>query len=515
MISSIVQKLNKSFGSPNSDASENSPNAKMPPMKSKKPCKLCKGAGCCILCDREDAWENMVYCTNKTHRVHLLHHSCDNLTPDMLKHIKDYFCPNCRADQYKVTFYKKTSTSKVKEISEILNLEKSIDSLNMSLENLEKNVKTSSLRTTKKPEKPPISNDCKDDRDVSKDDVDVSKDDVDVSKDDGDVTKDDEDVNKDDGDVSKVDGGVSKEDGDVSKDEENVSKAEGDVSNNILDASKHTFSRESLNNDSFLEKFPGQVPRHTPTSESDSDDSCNFSRTSTNILAFQEREQYLTSTISHLAKKLQEQNQEKNNLKNIIEGQENEIISLQALNTKFELELDEAGAVIAVTDSELKNTKKLLKIVEEQLTESKKPLPIDTNEMYSHPPIEVFELYKKEMNLSKTKTSQIKTLLGELNIYKKNYSDLKKENDDLRLKVVNLKEEDIDKKILNYTIEENRKLEYKIKIQKERQVRIGTEFKQELEFLEKIEEENKKLREKVQTLEKKPMMIPWYLLETC
>ena len=40
----------------------------------------------------------------------------------------------------------------------------------------------------------------------------------------------------------------------------------------------------------------------------------------------------------------------------------------------------------------------MLKILEEQLTESKKPLPKDTNEMYSHPPppTEVFALYKKE-----------------------------------------------------------------------------------------------------------------------
>ena len=57
--------------------------------------------------------------------------------------------------------------------------------------------------------------------------------------------------------------------------------------------------------------------------------------------------------------------------------------------------------------------------MEEQLFELVKPLPIDSSEMYSHPPMEVFELYKKESILSKNKTAQIKTLLGELKIYKK------------------------------------------------------------------------------------------------
>ena len=125
MFSSIVQKLNKSFGSANSDVTEASPNKmspnsssptstdtspinKDPPVKSKKPCNLCRGAGCCVLCDREDEWEDMVYCTNKTERRHLIHHSCDNLTPEIVKHIKQYFCPNCRLDgNFEITFKKK------------------------------------------------------------------------------------------------------------------------------------------------------------------------------------------------------------------------------------------------------------------------------------------------------------------------------------------------------------------------------------------------------------------------
>ena len=285
------------------------------------------------------------------------------------------------------------------------------------------------------------------------------------------------------------------------------------INNEGVDSS----SDESFH-DSFLSEFPGQIPnspKNTDNSklseilDSDGDDSLGSSQTSSKFsTSFQnslkEREKTLLNTIRSLAKKLQDENQEKTNLKNIIEGQEKEIISLQRDNFKIELELDEAETVIANTDLELKNTKTKLKFTEELLMESKNAIfPLNLGEIFKHQPHEIFELYVKELNQSKTKTSQIKTLLGEIKLHKKNFSDLKKENDDLRLKVVNLKEEDIDKKILNYTIEENRRLEYKIKIQKERHIRLGTEFKDEMEVFAQTEEENKKLKEKILNLEKK------------
>ena len=147
MFNSIVQKLNKSFGGTNPDESEKmspknrtssnpEPNAKKSienesPAKSnacistsdpkeshpkrKKPCNLCKGAGCCVKCDMDDEWDNMLYCTNKSERKHLIHHSCDNLTPDLIKHINHYFCPNCRSEgKFQVTFYKKNQCCKEK-----------------------------------------------------------------------------------------------------------------------------------------------------------------------------------------------------------------------------------------------------------------------------------------------------------------------------------------------------------------------------------------------------------------
>ena len=184
-------------------------------------------------------------------------------------------------------------------------------------------------------------------------------------------------------------------------------------------------------------------------------------------------------------------------------------MSLQRENFKFELVLDKAETVIANTETQLNDLKKKLKLTEEQLNESCKAyLPLNPNEIYQVPPMEVYELYKKEKSLSEVKTTQIKNLLGDLKLRKKILSDMKEENEDLRLKVVNLKEEDIDKKILNYTIEENRKLEYKIKMQKERHVRLGSEFKAEMEHFAQTENENKILKEKIQQLEKKRMTSP-------
>ena len=178
MLSNIVQKLNKSLTSPNSDVTEQSP------IKSKKPCKLCKGAGCCILCDRPDGWENMVYCSNKDDGLHLLHHSCDNLTPEMVKLIKNYYCPNCRADgQFEVTFYKKASAAKISEISDILNLEKIGKTNEQPLKKPGKNPTNLNLESAEKqPAEPHPA------VDLGKDEVEVGEEVIELSKD-GDAGK--------------------------------------------------------------------------------------------------------------------------------------------------------------------------------------------------------------------------------------------------------------------------------------------------------------------------------------
>ena len=124
MMQSVSNILNKSFGS--NKSSPEKTDSKLPPKKAtnkvqpKKPCKLCKGAGCCTLCDRGDDWENMVYCSNKTTSTHLVHHSCDNLTPEVVRVIKDYYCPECRLDNFEIVFYKKTSSAKQEEIKNLL-----------------------------------------------------------------------------------------------------------------------------------------------------------------------------------------------------------------------------------------------------------------------------------------------------------------------------------------------------------------------------------------------------------
>ena len=52
--------------------------------------------------------------------------------------------------------------------------------------------------------------------------------------------------------------------------------------------------------------------------------------------------------------------------------------------------------------------------------------PLNLGEIFKHQPHEIFELYVKELNQSKTKTSQIKTLLGEIKLQKKTFLTSKK-----------------------------------------------------------------------------------------
>ena len=121
MLSKIAQKLNKSFTGPKSNSPNNSP--------PREPCSICKGLGCCNVCDRDDYWDDLIYCSNKKEN-HVLHYACDNLSPDTVKFIKQYYCPKCRLDgNFEVTFYKKTSLAKQNEISKVLKLEKTIEVL--------------------------------------------------------------------------------------------------------------------------------------------------------------------------------------------------------------------------------------------------------------------------------------------------------------------------------------------------------------------------------------------------
>ena len=113
-----------------------------------------------------------------------------------------------------------------------------------------------------------------------------------------------------------------------------------------------------------------------------------------------------------------------------------------------------------------------------------------------------FSCLKKNQPFLEKKSAQIKCLQAENRSYKKSIGELRDTNEELRLKVQNLKEEDINKRILNFAIEENRGLECKIKIQKERNVMLGLDFKEQSEKLNQLEVENKQLKEKLLSLKK-------------
>ena len=64
----------------------------------------------------------MLYCSNESERVHLVHHSCDNLTEELSRLISENYCPNCRLDtNFVINFYENTSTTKKEEIMGLLN----------------------------------------------------------------------------------------------------------------------------------------------------------------------------------------------------------------------------------------------------------------------------------------------------------------------------------------------------------------------------------------------------------
>ena len=115
MLSKLAQKLNKSLTSSRPNSPNNSPPREI--------CSVCKGQGCCTLCDRGDYWDDLVYCSNKNCN-HVAHYACcDNLSAETVKFIKHYYCPKCRLEgNFEVTFYAKTSAAKQNEIKNLLQI---------------------------------------------------------------------------------------------------------------------------------------------------------------------------------------------------------------------------------------------------------------------------------------------------------------------------------------------------------------------------------------------------------
>ena len=80
--------------------------------------------------------------------------------------------------------------------------------------------------------------------------------------------------------------------------------------------------------------------------------------------------------------------------------------------------MEEAEAVIGKTGLDLGEIKEKYESLDKVYKELKF-LNINPSEAYEHPPMEVFEFYKKESILSKKKSVQIKCLLEENKSYKK------------------------------------------------------------------------------------------------
>ena len=128
--------------------------------------------------------------------------------------------------------------------------------------------------------------------------------------------------------------------------------------------------------------------------------------------------------------------------------------------------MEEATRVFQDFETVLENTNQKLNLTENLYLECCKKIEIDPSEMYQFPPNEVYVMYKKQNDLFKKQSENVKELLGEIDSNKKQLKIQKTENDDLREKISKLIENDINRKILDFTIDENKKLQKKLKYKK-------------------------------------------------
>ena len=223
----------------------------------------------------------------------------------------------------------------------------------------------------------------------------------------------------------------------------------------------------------------------------------------------------LTEIISNLRNKLKKMYAENLELKKQLANQNcitsfeetnqllrDKINKLEDEKIKTELEMEEVTTVFQDFETLLENTNRKLNFTEKLYNECRKKIEIDPSEMYQFHPNEVFVMYKKQNELFKKQSENVKVLIGEVESNKKLLKIQKNENEELKTKISKLIENDINKAILNFTIDENKKLNKKIEIQKERYIKYGYHFKIEMQKLEKFISENKKLKNKISDLEK-------------
>ena len=555
MFDNLVQKLNKSFSSNKSNSPEKTESqVNIPPEKSKSTCKSCKGAGCCTLCDKEDEWEDMIWCANKEGGNHLLHYSCDNLTPELVRLIKVYYCPQCRLDEnFQVLYYKKTSLAKKNEINKLLNLKQTPTDPSKTTKKSKLDYNQSTPQTGTLIEKSISVNDQGENSHPDTNpnpDIPTEKPNAsDASSPTLNAKINEEVKSPSASDASSTMPHTNLENTPVVE-KENLSDSENDEVTSLTasDASSATSSSDNESfRDSFAEEFPGQVANDTivldseksPTQAFDKStplvenkksickflalSGCKYTKHSKDDKMANEfydesdvvHEGYpldqkkllsenksLMNSVVALNQRLKNVNKEYVEAKTIVEKIKLEKDELLRDNFKLELELDEAVTIMNNKENELENKTIQFNIVESQCQEIIKTLIIEPSEMYALTPQEVYELYKKQKLLIDKQSNQIKKLLGEKASHKKAQLELETENNELRENLVILTEADIDRKILDFTIEQNKRLENKMKIQKERHINLGLEIKNEMEKCDMIKNENISLKQQIKSLEK-------------
>ena len=260
----------------------------------------------------------------------------------------------------------------------------------------------------------------------------------------------------------------------------------------LIDVSNSQYHNPHLNLQSFSKPLLDDSSERNPFSES-----MRTNEKLTEIInTLTDKVTSLSKENLELKKQLNSQNCVKS-LENTIELQSDKIKQLEYENLKMVLEVEEAATLLNDLINKFENREENYKITESLYNEAKKTIEINENEMYTFPPKEVYGLYLKQKVLFERQSTEINTLLGEKQISKKSISDLKTENEELKTKISNLTDEDINKAILSFTIEENNKLKRKLDLQREKNINLAFEHRAEMKKLDKIENENKILRKKI------------------
>ena len=448
-------------------------------------CKACQNYGCCQIC-RKIPCDNSIRCSAKSCQK-WTHYECGNTNEEETESMRIYYCPPCKESNplLKNIFYKNKSKSKkitqTKSKSEKLKKKKLKNSQKSKTKKLEKTCNLSDPKI--EVSKTSISNETPPDREILGNLKLISP---------------EKEKNSQLSSNSLLSNQAKSPNNSTFKNESSVKKPNESIELNpfkkmhVNEPETETLSvskDEVSDKDTSLE-ISDDESFSQPLDVSEVMKKRNIEITGTELVKiFSSQLSDLHNEIFQLKHKIDELEKEKT--KNKFTPNEKEKLKMfKAENETLRLENFELSETVNKLEKKLNLTTENMT----RLVEKYKENDYDINKLEHLSTLQLKNKIKKQDQIIKSQEEDFCKVLETRDTFKTTLDRVNEENKKLSFKIKELTKNDINKKILNFAIEENEKLQSELILERERVIKFQTDNKNGEKFYNKKKDENANLR---------------------